>query len=187
MNDPVGTQMRGGTLETTVLARIERAVQRARVVLFWEMLWPRLAPLLVLAAFFVGLSWLGVWREVGDVVRIAIARSFCGRRRGNRLSRHRHPVAGAGGGACPHRSGERHAPPAGDHLFRPAGERRRRSDRSGALGGPPHAPPRRPRPAARRCPVPRPCPSRSLCDPLPGDPLPASWRSSLPGRSAANG
>jgi uncharacterized protein (TIGR02302 family) len=72
MNDPVGTRTRDGTLETTVLARIERAVRRARIVLFWETLWPRLAPLLVLFAFFVALSWLGLWREVGDVVRIAI-------------------------------------------------------------------------------------------------------------------
>ena len=76
MNDPVGPETRHGALETTVLARIERAVQRARLVLFWEMLWPRLAPLLVLAAFFVGLSWLGVWREVGDLVRIAILAFF---------------------------------------------------------------------------------------------------------------
>src|SRR5262245_16184378 len=72
MSDPAGMRTRGNTLETAVLARIERAVVRARLVLLWETLWPRLAPLLVLAAFFVALSWLGIWREVGDIVRVAL-------------------------------------------------------------------------------------------------------------------
>ena len=97
MNDPVGTRTRGENARNDGFgAHRACGSDGPALVLFWEMLWPRLAPLLVLAAFFVGLSWLGVWREVGDVVRFAIARPFCGRRRGHRLSRHRHPVAAAG-------------------------------------------------------------------------------------------
>jgi uncharacterized protein (TIGR02302 family) len=62
--------------EATVLARIEGAILRARAVLLWEALWPRLAPLLVLGAFFLALSWLGLWREVGDVARAALLATF---------------------------------------------------------------------------------------------------------------
>jgi len=69
MSDSVDRRTSGVPVEAAVLARIERAIFRARIVLFWEALWPRLAPLLVLAAFFLSLSWLGVWREVGDIVR----------------------------------------------------------------------------------------------------------------------
>jgi hypothetical protein len=62
MNDSVNPRMPDRPPEAAVLARIERAIFRARIVLFWEALWPRLAPLLVLVAFFVALSWLGSWR-----------------------------------------------------------------------------------------------------------------------------
>src|SRR5690348_101637 len=76
MNDSVDRRTPAGPLEAAALARIERAVFRARLVLFWEALWPRLAPLVVLAAFFVALAWLGIWREVGDVVRFSILAMF---------------------------------------------------------------------------------------------------------------
>jgi uncharacterized protein (TIGR02302 family) len=66
----------GGTIETSVLARIERAVSRARLVLLWEMLWPRLAPLLVLAGLFAVLSWFGLWRQVADIPRLGILIAF---------------------------------------------------------------------------------------------------------------
>ncbi len=66
----------GNSTESDVLARIERAVGRARLVLLWEALWPRLAPLLVLGGFFVTLSWFGLWREVSDLVRWIIVAAF---------------------------------------------------------------------------------------------------------------
>ena len=54
-------------------ARIERAIGRARLVLLWESVWPRLAPPRACsAALFATLSWLGLWRVVGEPVRIAV-------------------------------------------------------------------------------------------------------------------
>jgi uncharacterized protein (TIGR02302 family) len=59
-------------VEATIRARIERAVARARLVLIWEDLWPRIAPFIVIAAVFAILSWFGLWRVTSDVVRIAV-------------------------------------------------------------------------------------------------------------------
>lgn len=56
-------------IEQRTRVRIERAVFRARLVLYWEALWPRLVPLVVLIGIFVTLSWLGVWRITPDWVR----------------------------------------------------------------------------------------------------------------------
>ena len=50
------------TSEAQTRARIERAIGRARLVLLWEEIWPRLAPFLVLAALFAAVSWFGLWR-----------------------------------------------------------------------------------------------------------------------------
>lgn len=60
------------TAEDLILARIDRAVGRARLVLAWEAIWPRIAPLLALAALFVALSWLGLWRLIPDLARYAV-------------------------------------------------------------------------------------------------------------------
>jgi len=64
------------TTEDLILARIDRAVGRARLVLAWEAVWPRIAPLLALAALFVALSWLGLWRAVPDLARFAVLAVF---------------------------------------------------------------------------------------------------------------
>lgn len=58
-------------IEERTRARIDHAVARARLVLLWETLWPRIAALAVLAAFFLSLSWFGVWQITPDWVRIA--------------------------------------------------------------------------------------------------------------------
>ncbi|MCB1497391.1 MAG: TIGR02302 family protein [Bauldia sp.] len=63
-------------VERETRARIERAITRARLVLLWESVWPVLAPLLVLGAFFVAVSWLGLWRVVSDPVRFVILGLF---------------------------------------------------------------------------------------------------------------
>jgi uncharacterized protein (TIGR02302 family) len=60
------------TSEDRVLARIERAVKRARLLLAWEAVWPRIAPILALIALFLALSWFGLWRVVPDLARWAI-------------------------------------------------------------------------------------------------------------------
>src|SRR5690606_30257853 len=62
--------------EAQTRLRIERAITRARAVLLWESLWPNLAPLLVLAAAYLTLSWFGLWRIVPDWPRFAILAVF---------------------------------------------------------------------------------------------------------------
>ncbi|MYZ49941.1 TIGR02302 family protein [Propylenella binzhouense] len=54
------------------LSELEFAVSRARAALAWERLWPLLVPVLSVAALYVALSWLGLWRLTGDWTRIAI-------------------------------------------------------------------------------------------------------------------
>jgi uncharacterized protein (TIGR02302 family) len=62
------------SVERQVKSRIDQAVGRARLVLLWENLWPRLLPLGLLAAAFLSLSWFGVWRSAPDWLRwIALA------------------------------------------------------------------------------------------------------------------
>jgi len=58
-------------IEQRTRARIDQAVGRARLVLLWEELWPRIAPIGVLAAVFLSLSWFGVWQIVPEWMRIA--------------------------------------------------------------------------------------------------------------------
>ncbi|HVY20240.1 MAG TPA: TIGR02302 family protein [Bauldia sp.] len=62
--------------EADVRARIDRAVGRARLNLLWEAVWPRLAPLAVLAVLFAAISWLGVWRLTSAPVRYGILAGF---------------------------------------------------------------------------------------------------------------
>jgi uncharacterized protein (TIGR02302 family) len=57
-------------IETRTRARIDHAVGRARLVLLWEAIWPRIVPLGVLAAVFLSLSWFGVWQLLPDWVRV---------------------------------------------------------------------------------------------------------------------
>ena len=63
-------------IETRIRTRIERAILRARLVLLWESVWPVVAPILVLAAFFAVVSWFGLWRVVSDPVRFVILAAF---------------------------------------------------------------------------------------------------------------
>jgi uncharacterized protein (TIGR02302 family) len=62
--------------EADAKARIDRAVGRARLNLLWEAVWPRLAPLVALAALFVAVSWLGLWRVTNTPVRYAVLAAF---------------------------------------------------------------------------------------------------------------
>ena len=58
-------------VEQRTRARIDHAISRARLVLLWEALWPKIAPFLVLAALFLSLSWFGVWQYTPEWLRIA--------------------------------------------------------------------------------------------------------------------
>jgi len=67
----------GGTAtETSAMARVERVVRRARINLLWEVVWPIIAPFVVLAALYVALSWLGLWRFTSTPVRYVIIAAF---------------------------------------------------------------------------------------------------------------
>src|SRR3954469_152669 len=62
--------------ETSAMARVERVVRRARINLLWEVVWPIIAPFVVLAALYVALSWLGLWRITSTPVRYVILAGF---------------------------------------------------------------------------------------------------------------
>ena len=62
--------------EAQAHARIARAVGRARLALLWERAWPLTAPFVTLAALFVALSWLGLWRFTATPVRWALLAAF---------------------------------------------------------------------------------------------------------------
>lgn len=49
--------------------RIARLVQRARLVLFWEQLWPALLPLFGVVSAFLIASWFGLWLGLPPVWR----------------------------------------------------------------------------------------------------------------------
>ncbi|WP_421725623.1 TIGR02302 family protein [Bauldia sp.] len=63
--------------ERDVVARVERAVFKARLAMLWETAWPVVAAFLVLAALFAIVSWFGLWRVVSDPLRYAILVAFC--------------------------------------------------------------------------------------------------------------
>ena len=52
--------------------RLAGARLRTRLSLFWEDFWPRIVPLLVIAALFLVISWAGIWAGLGDTWRIAL-------------------------------------------------------------------------------------------------------------------
>ncbi len=58
---------------TTRLARTRFAVRAAMVV---ERGWPLVLPLLLVAVLFLSLSWLGVFRVLPDLVRLAVVVGF---------------------------------------------------------------------------------------------------------------
>jgi uncharacterized protein (TIGR02302 family) len=58
--------------ESLILRRIVRAISRTRLILLWEDLWPRLAPLLVVAGLFALASWFGLWLVLPDWLHLAM-------------------------------------------------------------------------------------------------------------------
>lgn len=55
---------------------IARATFRARLVLGWEDLWPRIVPALIVVGAFVLVSWLGLWSDLPDWLRYAFLSVF---------------------------------------------------------------------------------------------------------------
>ena len=54
------------------LNRLQRAIMAARAALSWELIWPRLVPVLTVVGLFVALSWFGLWRILPDFARIGV-------------------------------------------------------------------------------------------------------------------
>jgi len=71
-----GAHRRSDQSDPAIQSRIARAVLRARLALFFEALWPRLLPLLIVAAIFLAVSWFGLWRIVPDTVRFGLLALF---------------------------------------------------------------------------------------------------------------
>ena len=63
-------------IEQAAAERIARATDRARLVLLWEAVWPRLVPLLCLAGVFLVISWLGLWPRLAEPVRYGVLGLF---------------------------------------------------------------------------------------------------------------
>ena len=84
MNEPFSPKFDGEAVsekqmsrsDPAVEARIARAVSRARLSLFFEALWPRLVPLLLIGAAFLVVSWFGLWRVTPDVARFVLLGAF---------------------------------------------------------------------------------------------------------------
>lgn len=63
--------------------RLDRLAARARLALAWERVWPPLAAALTLGAFFLAVSWLGLWiasprwLRIGGVVLFALGLIAC--------------------------------------------------------------------------------------------------------------
>src|SRR5690606_28794766 len=75
------------------LARTRFAVRTAMVV---ERGWPLVLPLLLVVSLFVSLSWLGVFRLLPDIARLALAAGFVVAALASLypLRFYRHPTAG---------------------------------------------------------------------------------------------
>ncbi|WP_036488329.1 TIGR02302 family protein [Pseudovibrio exalbescens] len=59
-------------------ARVYRLQLRARLYMLWEQVWPHLVPLCILLAFYIALSFLGLWRYLPSFVSAFIALGFVG-------------------------------------------------------------------------------------------------------------
>lgn len=62
--------------ERAARGRVRTAVRRARLALLWESLWPRILPVLLVAAAFLTVSWFGLWRVLPDLLRFAVLGLF---------------------------------------------------------------------------------------------------------------
>lgn len=58
--------------------RLSQALQRARLAIAWERLWPNLARLLTVGGFFLAVSWAGLWLALPLSGRIAGLLVFAG-------------------------------------------------------------------------------------------------------------
>lgn len=59
-------------------ASLDRAVKRARKIIFWERVWPPLAVVAVVAGAFLAVSWAGLWLHLPPVGRMAGVALFAG-------------------------------------------------------------------------------------------------------------
>lgn len=62
---------RSGTASDALSRRIAAVVLRARLAIFWEALWPRLALPLGIVALFAAIAFMGLWPLFPDSLRIA--------------------------------------------------------------------------------------------------------------------
>lgn len=72
LNDDVAP--RTGGRETS--ARLERALLQASAALWWERVWPTLQGVVIVAAIYVGLSWLGLWTRLPGWLSVFAALGF---------------------------------------------------------------------------------------------------------------
>ncbi|TAN11051.1 MAG: DUF4175 family protein, partial [Rhizobiaceae bacterium] len=68
------TPSKNGTGQTLLRVRQTRFTTRWTIV--FERLWPRVLPLLIVVSLFVSISWLGLFRLLPDVPRLALAVLF---------------------------------------------------------------------------------------------------------------
>lgn len=64
------------TRESLARHHLDRVIERARLALGWEAVWPRVVLLLTVVALFVTVSWLGLWRVVPDGLRYLLLAAF---------------------------------------------------------------------------------------------------------------
>ncbi|WP_208979067.1 TIGR02302 family protein [Stappia stellulata] len=72
LNDDVAP--RAGTDDAP--RRLERALLQASASLWWERVWPTLQGVLIVAALYVGLSWLGLWTLLPAWLSLIVAFGF---------------------------------------------------------------------------------------------------------------
>ena len=80
MNEPISDQQADGRIARDRAVVLARALNRARLALLWEQLWPALAAMAMATGLFLALSWLGLWivlpplgRAIGLVIFIVLA------------------------------------------------------------------------------------------------------------------
>ena len=59
--------------QSRIMTRLQRTRSLTRLAIMGERLWPRLLPLLIVAAIFLIISWAGLFRLMPDMVRFAVA------------------------------------------------------------------------------------------------------------------
>ncbi len=76
MNVPATPPDQRDIAQERARSRVERAVRHARLNLWWEAVWPLVAPFVVLAGLFAALSWFGLWRLTSTPVRFTVLAAF---------------------------------------------------------------------------------------------------------------